>query len=199
MTGIVKTAAAIAALGMALTAPGAFAGPWGDEIDARQWRQQERIVEGVRSGQLTEREAARLWAQQREIRGLERAFRADGWLDWRERRILERELDRASFDIRREKHDGWTRWNDRSPQRPGAWIDERQYNQREHIRDGWRSGELSADEAWALREQQREIRSEERVARGDGRLTPPERERLNEQLDRASRDIERARRDGERR
>ncbi|CDM66861.1 hypothetical protein [Pyrinomonas methylaliphatogenes] len=75
-------------------------------INAREQRQKERIEQGIRSGELTRRETARLFAEQAAIRADEaRARRSGGELTWRERLRLERELDRASRDIYRQKHD----------------------------------------------------------------------------------------------
>jgi hypothetical protein len=78
-------------------------------VNARQHRQQARIVHGVRSGELTRREAARLEARERHIRREERRYRADGVLGPRERADLNRDLNRTSRSIRRQKHDGQTR------------------------------------------------------------------------------------------
>ncbi|HMG36597.1 MAG TPA: hypothetical protein VKM94_21850 [Blastocatellia bacterium] len=75
-------------------------------INRREHNQQVRIREGIRDGELTRREAERLEAQQARIRVDERFARADGHLSYRERRRLDRELDRASRDIYRQKHDG---------------------------------------------------------------------------------------------
>ncbi len=76
-----------------------------DSVDARQERQSQRIEQGVRSGGLTPHEARRLMREQRQISRLERDFRADGWLDPHERRVLDRELDDAGRHIRHQKHD----------------------------------------------------------------------------------------------
>jgi hypothetical protein len=78
-------------------------------INGRQHRQQARIAQGVRSGELTGREAARLERQERQIRREERLFRADGHLSPAERADLDRDLNRTSRNIYRQKHDGQTR------------------------------------------------------------------------------------------
>ncbi len=75
------------------------------EIDARQDRQMARIEAGMRRGHLTRAEYHRLMQEQREIRAMERRFRADGRIDAREFRHLERALDVASRNIRDERHD----------------------------------------------------------------------------------------------
>jgi hypothetical protein len=75
-------------------------------IDRRERCEQRRIHQGVRSGELTRREAERLRAEQFRIRAYEARARSDGSLSRRERYRLDHMLDRASRDIYRQKHDG---------------------------------------------------------------------------------------------
>jgi hypothetical protein len=74
------------------------------QIDTRQRIQQARIHQGIRSGELTRAEAARLKAEEARIRAHERTVRRDG-LTTQERRRLQQQLERASRDIRRQKQD----------------------------------------------------------------------------------------------
>lgn len=79
-------------------------------VDGREHRQARRIVEGVRSGELTRREAARLGAEQAHVRAEERRYRRDdGRLGPWERMDLRRDMNRASRDIHRQKHDAQAR------------------------------------------------------------------------------------------
>ncbi len=80
-------------------------------INGREYREQQRINQGIRSGELTRREAERLEAGLARIRIDERFARADGHLSYRERARLNRELNRESRSIYRQKHDG----QDRNP------------------------------------------------------------------------------------
>ena len=73
-------------------------------IHQRMERQERRIEQGVRSGELTRLEARKLIRNQREIRHLARDFRDDGRLSRRERAILQDRLDVASAKIRAFKH-----------------------------------------------------------------------------------------------
>lgn len=79
----------------------AGAGP----VEERQQRQQGRIAEGIASGSLNPREAARLEAEQTAIGAEKRAFLQDGKLGPRERAKLRQDQNRASRHIYREKHD----------------------------------------------------------------------------------------------
>lgn len=75
-----------------------------DRVNQRQDRQDYRIRDGVRSGELTRREARKLRKQQRRIDHLLAEFCEDGRLSHRERRILARKQDRASRRIYEFKH-----------------------------------------------------------------------------------------------
>jgi hypothetical protein len=86
-----------------------IAGPRG--INTRERREQQRINQGIRSGELTRREAARLEAGLARVRINERFARSDGHISPRERVRLERELNRESRGIYHQKHDG----QDRNP------------------------------------------------------------------------------------
>lgn len=83
-----------------------FAGLAGAQnVARREWRQQERIAQGVHSGSLTPGETARLERQQRSIRREVRRDRADGHGFTRaERAHAQARQDRASARIHRLKH-----------------------------------------------------------------------------------------------
>lgn len=80
------------------------------EVNARQDRQMARIEAGVEDGRLTRREYRQLMQEQREIQAMKRHFRADGVIDAREFRRLDRALDVASRNIWGEKHDRQARY-----------------------------------------------------------------------------------------
>jgi hypothetical protein len=75
-------------------------------LNARQHEQQQRIRAGLRSGELTRLEAARLQAEQARIRAAEaRARRSGGVFTARERARIQHELNQASRHIYRQNHD----------------------------------------------------------------------------------------------
>jgi hypothetical protein len=94
-------------LGLAVCATPALAA--GKSINKVEHKEQQRIRQGIRSGELTRPEARRLEAEQARIRVNERFARADGKLTMRERERLNRELHRASHDIYQQKHDNQDR------------------------------------------------------------------------------------------
>ena len=75
-------------------------------VNQRQRNQQVRIREGVVSADLTRAETRRLRTEQRHIRRTERRAKADGTVTSQERAKIQRKQNRASRDIRRQKHDG---------------------------------------------------------------------------------------------
>lgn len=78
-------------------------------INARQENQQDRIAQGINSGQLTPKEAARLEKQEARINQLEAKDRASGGkLTNKERAELEGLLNSESGRIYRQKHDAQT-------------------------------------------------------------------------------------------
>lgn len=74
-------------------------------INARQQHQQQRIRQGVKSGELTRHEAVRLEQQQARIRVNERFAKADGELTAAERLRIQQQLTAASNSIHTQKHD----------------------------------------------------------------------------------------------
>ena len=73
-------------------------------ITQRQYNQQNRIAQGIRSGQLTPREASRLEGREARLQRDKRMAMRDGRIGMRERRYLRREENRNSVAIFRAKH-----------------------------------------------------------------------------------------------
>ncbi len=78
-------------------------------INQRQAQLDRRIDQGVRSGQLTRAEAARLRGEFRTIARIERRYRRGG-LSLSERADLDRRFDRLAAHIRWERRDGDNRY-----------------------------------------------------------------------------------------
>lgn len=74
-------------------------------IDQRQANQERRIEAGEKSGQLNQKEAARLEKGQVRVQKMEDKAVADGKVTARERRKIERAQDKQSRHIAHEKHD----------------------------------------------------------------------------------------------
>lgn len=79
-----------------------------DRIDKRQALQQQRIDKGVASGQLNQKEAARLQHGQAITQKMETKAKADGVVTKKEAAKIEHMQDKQSARIYREKHDKQT-------------------------------------------------------------------------------------------
>lgn len=175
----------------------ADAGTRDPRVNARQQNQHQRVNQGVRSGELTRREAGALAREQRDIRQLEREYKSDGTLTRSERVDLHQEQNQASRHIYNQKHDAQDRPVATPPAVRDPAVNQRQANQTGRIVNGVKSGELTHDEAQDLRDGRREIRQTEQEYKADGTLTREERIDLHQDLNQQSRDIYEAKHDEE--
>lgn len=101
--------ASLALTAALVLAPAAAFAQSGTTIYQRKDNQQDRISQGVRSGQLTPRETAHLERQEGRINREESHMRAEdhGRLTRQDRRILTRQQNRESHRIYRDKHNSF--------------------------------------------------------------------------------------------
>ena len=78
-------------------------------LDKREAHQHARVHQGVESGSLTKPEARRLREGEARLKYNEAKAKADGTVTSEERAKLQREADRESERIYRQKHDAQTR------------------------------------------------------------------------------------------
>ncbi len=175
---------------------------WGPprDIDGREAYQQNRINQGVQSGQLTPEEFNRLQREQARIRAAEARMRADGRLDPRERARLNAMLNRSGRDIYRAEHNRQVAAPGRAWGQPhpywGARPNEpwrQQANQPNRFYQGVRSGQVAPAEFNRLGNQQARIRGAEARMRVDGNFTPRGQGRLNPMVNQGTSNIYRAR------
>jgi hypothetical protein len=76
------------------------------QVDKRQAHQQQRIGQGIQSGQLTPREAVRLEKGQARVQTIENRAKADGVVTANERAHMKHAQKVQSRKIYRQKHDG---------------------------------------------------------------------------------------------
>ena len=78
-------------------------------VNQRERRQQRRIADGVKDGELTQKEARKLEKEQAKIHAAEAKAKADGEFTAKERAKIQKKQDKASRKIYKEKHDKQTR------------------------------------------------------------------------------------------
>jgi hypothetical protein len=157
------------------------------EIAQRKANQQDRIAQGVKSGQLTAGETAKLETKEAAINGETRADRAanGGKLTPAEKAQVNHQQNQLSRQIYNEKHDANTAHYGNSE------VGQRRENQQDRIAQGVKSGQLTAGETAKLENQQHAINQQvhaDRAANG-GKLTAGEKAQVNREQNRTSRNI----------
>ena len=73
-------------------------------VDRRQQNQKTRVRRGVKSGEITKREAKSIKRSTERTRRYEKRAKSDGVVTWRERTRMNRMQNRTSRKIYRKKH-----------------------------------------------------------------------------------------------
>ena len=157
------------------------------QVNQRKQNQQDRIAQGVASGQLSAHETANLEKREAAIHQEVHVDRAlnGGKLTPAERKQVNAQQNQMSKQIYADKHNVV-----KQPAYKGE-AGARQANQQDRIANGISSGKLSAAQASRLEKGETAINHEvhtERASNG-GKLTPAERRRVNAQQDAMSRKI----------
>lgn len=156
-------------------------------IGQRKENQQDRIANGVKSGQLTAGETSKLETKEAAINGETKADRAanGGKLTAAEKQQINKQQNQVSKDIYRDKH------NANTAQYGNNKVGQRRENQQDRIAQGVKSGQLTAGETAKLENQQKGINQQvkaDRAANG-GKLTTGEKAQVNHEQNQASRNI----------
>jgi hypothetical protein len=167
--------------------------PTTNTVGERKENQQDRIAQGVKSGQLTAGETKNLEGREA---NLNREIHADrtangGKLTSAERQQINNQQNNLSKSIYADKHNA-------AAQNYKGQVGARQENQQDRIAQGIKSGSLSPAEAARAENRQQGINQQihaDRSANG-GKLTAAERTQINKQQNAASRQIHREKHDG---
>ena len=171
----INTAAAVA-IGAAFSAA-AFAQTT-QSITQRDVNQQQRIEQGLKSGQLSTGEAARLERGEARVNRMEANALKDGTLTAAEKARITRAQNAESRAIERNKTNATTgNPNSASSLRMQADV-QRNVNQESRIAQGVRSGALTNREAGRLEGGQARVDRKEARAGADGTITAGEQRRI---------------------
>jgi len=156
-------------------------------VAQRKENQQDRIAQGVKSGQLTAGETANLETKEAAINGETKADRAanGGKLTAAEKKQINGQQNQLSKQIYADKHNANTAHYGNSK------VGQRQENQQDRIAQGIKSGQLTAGETAKLENQQKGINQQvkaDRAANG-GKLTTGEKKQVNKEQNAASKNI----------
>jgi hypothetical protein len=156
-------------------------------VGERKEKQQDRIANGIDSGQLTAGETKNLEGREANLNRNERQMRAadGGKLTAADRTALNRQENRISGQIYQDKH------NARTATYGKGEIGQRRENQQDRIAQGIRSGQMTPGEA--SRQEGREQGLNREIAgmrKADGgKLTAGQRNLVNQQQNKQSRQI----------
>lgn len=133
--------------------------------------QQERIEQGLQSGELSTKETGRLEHQEQAIDRQEaHDMKTGGTLTPQEQARINREQNQVSRDIYRDKHNAVTgNPNSVSSQRLQADV-QRNANQQQRITNGINSGQLTSTQAGHLEGGQARVNRSEANAAANGRV-----------------------------
>jgi hypothetical protein len=156
-------------------------------IAQRKENQQDRIANGVKSGQLTAGETANLETKEAAINGETKADRAanGGKLTAAEKTKINKQQNNLSKQIYKDKHNANTAHYGNNK------VGQRRENQQDRIAQGIKSGQLTAGETAKLENQQKGINQQvaaDRKANG-GKLTTAEKKQINHEQNQASKNI----------
>jgi len=177
---------------LALTVSPAFAqqantGSPDPSIAQRKDNQQDRIANGIESGQLTADETKNLETKEAGLNKEESNMRAEdnGHLSAADRAKLDNQQNRLSHQIYDDKHNANTAHYGNNE------VGQRRQNQQDRIAQGVKSGQLTAGETAKLERQQQSINREDRSMRAadGGKLTAADKARLNQRQNNASKNI----------
>lgn len=156
-------------------------------IQQRKDNQQDRIAQGVQSGQLTAGETKNLETKEAGVNKEESTMRSqdDGHLTSADRSKLNTQQNKLSNQIYQDKH------NATQAHYGNNAVGQRRQNQQDRIAQGIKSGQLKPGETAKLENQQQGINKEVngmRQANG-GKLTKADKKAVNQQQNKASKNI----------
>lgn len=157
----------------------------------RNVNQQNRIEEGLKSGQLTSKEAGKLEREESHVDKMESNALKDGKMTDAEKRHIEGAENKASRDIAREKHDAQTGNPDSASSRRMQADVQRNANQEQRIENGVKNGSLTNRETAKLERGQAHADRKEAHAAADGHVSAGEQKHIQSAENRQSKRIHR--------
>ncbi|TXH99184.1 MAG: hypothetical protein E6Q76_20430 [Rhizobium sp.] len=184
----------ISNLGIALIAATLFSGAAMAQTNVqndtqRDVNQQQRIENGLQSGQLSTKEAGSLERQEQHIDKMEAHDMKNGSISPAEQAKLNAAQNKVSKDIYQDKHNGTIgNPNSASSQRMQADV-QRNVNQEQRIENGEKSGALTNREAGKLERGQAHVDHAEARAAANGHVSANEQARIQRKENRQSRHV----------
>ena len=155
----------------------------------RDVNQQARVEQGLKSGELNTREAAKLEHQESHIDKMQANALKDGTVSTEEAARIKQAQDKTSQAIYNQKHDAQTGNPDSLSSKRMQRDVSRNANQEKRINEGLSSGALTNTEAARLEAGQARTDAKEARAGADGHVGQHEQDRIQRKENRESRKI----------
>ena len=162
--------------------------PTSKTINQRKENQQDRIGQGIQSGELTAGEASKLETKESDLNTEEQLMRAEdnGKLTSTDKKALTQQQNQLSNQIYKDKHNSAVQNTN-----PSSKVGQRAENQQDRIAQGVKSGQLTAGETARLEQKESNLNKEvsgDRKTNG-GHLTQAEKAQVNRQQNKLSSQI----------
>ncbi|MFZ6646769.1 hypothetical protein ACO0LO_13695 [Undibacterium sp. TJN25] len=191
-----KTTKLLAVLLSSLFATAAFAQSTATDVQ-RDVNQQQRIENGLKSGQLTTREAAKLEHEEKSIDKTEARALKDGSLSPAEKARIQGMQNKVSSDIHADKTNAQTgNPNSVSNRRMQADV-QRNVNQEKRVENGVKNGSLTNHEVAKLERGQARVDGQEARAGKNGHVAAAEQRNIQRDENRQSRRIHKEKTDAQ--
>ena len=169
------------------------------DVVQRDVNQQNRIEQGLKSGQLTTKETGKLEREEGRVDRMEANALKNGKMTAAEKQRIERAENKVSKDIYQDKHIAQTGNPDSaSSQRMQADV-QRNVSQEQRIENGVKGGSLTNREAANLERGQARVDGKEARAGADGHVSAAEQKNIQAGENRQSRRIHREKHNGRKR
>ena len=156
---------------MSVLTTAAWAQTPAEQDQQRDGNQQQRIEQGLQSGQLSTKEAGSLERQEQHVDNMEAHDLKNGSMSAGEQARLNAAQNKVSGDIYADKHNGVTgNPNSASSQRMQADV-QRNVNQQQRIQNGMDNGSLTNREAGSLERGQGHVNGKEANAAANGHVS----------------------------
>jgi hypothetical protein len=181
-----STSITLQLLAMSVLTTAAWAQTPAEQDQQRDVNQQQRIEQGLQSGQLSTKEAGSLERQEQHVDNMESRDLKNGSMSAGEQARLNAAQNKVSSDIYADKHNGVTgNPNSASSQRMQTDV-QRNVNQQQRIQNGMDNGSLTNREAGSLEHGQGRVSGREANAAANGHVSAREQGRIQRSANRQS-------------
>jgi hypothetical protein len=183
------TAITVQLIAMSVLTTAAWAQTPAEQDQQRNVNQQQRIEQGLQSGQLSTKEAGSLERQEKHVDNMEARDLKNGSMSAGEQARLNAAQNKVSSNIYADKHNGVTgNPNSASSQRMQSDV-QRNVNQQQRIQSGMDNGSLTNREAGSLERGQARVNGREANAAANGHVGAAEQRGIQRSENRQSRRV----------